>query len=262
MFKKILAVILAAIDAGLLALIIVGAVSANKAEGSPDPDKPGTVVTDKVTEPVTEIPTTEPPATEPPATEPPATEPPATEPPATEPPATEPPETEPPATEAPASEFPDSKKMSTSDCPQEGDLEGLDISEEGKFVWSGLSDKAVRISSFKAVRGGWKCYMIDNLYSEDGSDVYFCNVEISGTEEETAVTLHWMYWYDELSGIEEDDVEDYVFSGKWSGGRINASGDYASVEIRSFRLDGEREFAVGRMEWGDGAVGIFALVRP
>ena len=257
MVKKLLIAIIAAIDIALLVLIIIGAVDAKKAAGSPEPSRPA--VTQKADDTGRPGPATEPPATEPPATEPPATEPPATEPPATEPPATEPPATEPPETKP---EYPASKEVSVDGCPEEGDLEGLELNDKNRLVWTGLTENAVKISSFKAVKGGWKCYMIEDVNDPDDDLIYFCNLNISGSSDSAKVTIRWMYWYDGESGLEEDEAEDYVYEGGWKSGKLTASDGKFEIEIKSFRLENGREYAVGTIDWGDGAVGVFALVRP
>ena len=242
MVKKLLIAIIAAIDIALLVLIIIGAVDAKKAAGSPEPSRPA--VTQKADDTGRPGPATEPPATEPPATEPPATEPPATEPPATEP------------------EYPASKEVSVDGCPEEGDLEGLELNDKNRLVWTGLTENAVKISSFKAVKGGWKCYMIEDVNDPDDDLIYFCNLNISGSSDSAKVTIRWMYWYDGESGLEEDEAEDYVYEGGWKSGKLTASDGKFEIEIKSFRLENGREYAVGTIDWGDGAVGVFALVRP
>ncbi|MBO4407100.1 MAG: hypothetical protein J5849_05300 [Clostridia bacterium] len=271
--KKALLVIMAVIDAVLLAVIILSAATGWRIAKPVVPEETQlhaggeTHGGAKLDGPETAVPPGSTKATVGPAEEPAETKRPVTEP-ETEP-KTEPetetriePETEPDTQAAP--EYPPYFDVSTHGDLTPEDLAGFRWSPDAGPYWEDLTPDAVRIADFDAVRGGWMAYVLDDPAMDVSTESVerVLNVEISGSADSADATFDWRDIYIESEEqVLVDSSPDSVFSGTWSDGRLEAFGP-GMITLRDFFYSGGREYAVGTMTWPDGVPAIIALVRP
>ena len=225
-----------------------------------DSDKDGSKTTEIMT--VTAAPETSAPDTE---TEPPETEPSETE--TKKPVETEPPETEPSETETvapPAEGHEDAlmkaAKYSTSARPTYDD-----------FVWcvgqygyqKEMPSNAKRITDPYELSGGWKCFIFYDM-KDKGTMREIDNVRIDVDDKgEITFTIDW-YEADYGDGPEDEtSLEDEVFKGKMTDGKLEVTG-ISYLVLDNFWYSSEfrdGQYAAGSIEAGDFDVYI-ALMRP
>lgn len=151
------------------------------------------------------------------------------------------------------------------------DLSTSERPELDDFMWyledvfhNGTPAGAAAINKFGYAAGGWKGLIVydpEDDFGENAAD--FFNATISGAADEVTITLDWylMIISGEEEIIDETDMEDTVFEGKWAKGGLWASGP-ATIHLTQFyELEG-REYAIGTVDIPDGVPAVMALVRP
>lgn len=252
--KKIITIILAVLNGLMFTIIIISLLSGwrigNTSEPSPTysvyTDPPQTETTAEPTQAQTEHKETTQKATKAPTTAKPAEKKP-----------TEAPE---PVTPKKKSPFPDSSTMSTNEKAGLRDSEGFSWKEG----WTYLSSNKQVINDFSALKGGWKAVMIsDPQNKREGMFTDYLNVEISGTDIDTVVTLKWRERLMSNSGGSVIDVSGYDsnLAGSFLGGEIEAVGS-GKITLTDFYYDNGKEFAEGKYIWTDGVEGYIGLIRP
>ena len=166
----------------------------------------------------------------------------------------------------------DDEKPSTSNEPDWEQFSTSDTPVIGEFDWyrddieaAGPSDSATMLYDFASAQGGWKAYILSEAPVEGAGQLeYLLNVYVSGIEADTEVVLDW-YWARNKATKDnwEDTKDDTVYSGSWrDGGVVADGGDAGRVSLTDFWVDGDTEYGVGYVDWGDGGIAIVALVRP
>ena len=147
--------------------------------------------------------------------------------------------------------------FSTSETPTLADFQWVT-----NDIYNGmLPDDLELLTDFEELRGGWKCYLIDEA-AYDTMMERLLNVFIGGTPEETDVTFDWFYAHNNAldEGYDEDDPPT-VFSGSWEDGEISALGP-GRVTLTDFWFDEGYEYGIGTFMWPDGVVATVLLARP
>ena len=131
-------------------------------------------------------------------------------------------------------------------------------------IYYGIPSGVNNIESVGQLNGGWKALIIYDPNNEnDAGAMEFLNVSLSGTAERLNLTLDWyqIFWANEGENIDETDMEDSIFSGKWESGGLWASGA-GTIRLTQFYELNRKQFAVGTMDTPDGTPALVALVRP
>ena len=139
------------------------------------------------------------------------------------------------------------------------------------FLWytedvfyDGVPTDAAIIDNVQYTMGGWKGIIIYDPDNKHGANAMeFLNVNISGTENNLSLTLDWylMFISGQGEGLDETDMEDTVFSGKWENGGLWASGAGTIRLTQFYELNG-KQYAIGTMDTPDGIPAFIGLVRP
>ena len=155
------------------------------------------------------------------------------------------------------------KNYSTNAYAQYADMGDTFLNGSSGFVWQNLTDKAVKLTDFSAVQGGWKAYIVSSPDDVEHSVTYLLNIPLSGTPEKVTVTLDWDYFYANYSGDEGHSNEaDSVYTGPWtSAGTVYAEGAGA-VSLFEFDEQDGKQYGLGTVFWPDNTYGAIALVRP
>ena len=167
-------------------------------------------------------------------------------------------------TQAPKPAYPSADEVSTDDYPSLGDVMDFRWSKSLGPYWNGLSQNAVGITDFSAVKGGWKAYLLDDPSGKHSTNTveHIANIRISGSESAAQITIDWyITFFGDESEEYDDNSPDTEFSGTWSGGEISALGT-GKITLSDFYYDNGREYAVGVYSWPDSTESIIALVRP
>ncbi len=153
----------------------------------------------------------------------------------------------------------------------EVDLSTSERPELDDFMWyleevfyDGVPAGAAAINQFGYAAGGWKGLIVYDPEDDSGGNAAdFFNATISGAADEVTLTLDWylMIISGEEDIIDETDMEDTVFEGKWAKGGLKASGPSIIHLTQFYALEG-REFAIGTVDIPDGVPTVIALVRP
>lgn len=157
---------------------------------------------------------------------------------------------------------PDSADYSTDEFGDYSDMGGTFLNGENGFSWTDLSDSITPLTDLSSVTGGWKAYIVSSPWELEKSVAYLMNINISGSEEEVTVTMHWHYfsvYSSGESGISEQP--DTFYTGTWQNGSLECYGD-GMITLDSFCFDQGKEYATGSIKWGDGTSGAIALIRP
>jgi hypothetical protein len=141
----------------------------------------------------------------------------------------------------------------------------------GDFIWysedvfyNGVPSGVNTIDNIGPLTGSWKAFIIydpDNTHNSSGME--FLNVAIAGTADNLSLTLDWyqVFWADAGESIDETDMEDSVFNGKWENGGLWASGP-GTIRLTQFYEQNGKQYAVGKIDTPDGIPAYIALVRP
>lgn len=131
-------------------------------------------------------------------------------------------------------------------------------------VYDGVPSDANIIDNIDPLTGSWKALIIYDPNNEyDAGAMEFLNVALAGTAESLSLTLDWyqIFWANDGESLDESDMEDTVFSGKWESGGLWASGA-GTIRLTQFYEQNGKQYAVGTMDTPDGIPALVALVRP
>ena len=155
-------------------------------------------------------------------------------------------------------------------------LSGLDYSTlerpaESDFGWyedvcdtGTLPENAEFITDGDQVIGSWKGYIYYDFRDLDGSSAdEYLNVTITVSGSDASLLLDWyqITWSGEEPTDESQD-DDTLFTGTWANGELHTDGNVPIHLLYFYRTDGRQQYAFGTMELSDGATGYIALVRP
>ena len=133
-----------------------------------------------------------------------------------------------------------------------------------EVAYDGLPSDANIIDNIGSLTGSWKALIIYDPNNEyDAGAMEFLNVSLTGTAESLTLTLDWyqIFLANEGESVDETDMEDSVFMGKWENGDLRASGPGTIHLAQFYELNG-KQYAVGTMDTPDGTPALMALVRP
>ena len=133
-----------------------------------------------------------------------------------------------------------------------------------EVAYDGLPSDANIIDNIGSLTGSWKALIIYDPNNEyDAGAMEFLNVSLTGTAESLTLTLDWyqIFLANEGESVDETDMEDSVFMGKWENGDLWASGPGTIHLAQFYELNG-KQYAVGTMDTPDGTPALMALVRP
>lgn len=150
--------------------------------------------------------------------------------------------------------------LSTEERPDSEDF--LWYTED--VLYNGVPSDVNTIGKVSPLIGGWKALILYDPNNEfDSNAIEFLNIELAGTEDDLRLTLDWylIYWSNEGESLDETGLEDTVFSGKWQGGSLWASGE-GTIRLTHFYEQNQYQYAVGTMDTPDGIPALIALVRP
>ena len=149
---------------------------------------------------------------------------------------------------------------STLERPSEADFGWYeDICDAGT-----LPDNAVFLTDGNEVIGSWKGYIYYDFRDLDGSSAdEYLNVTITVSGGDASLLLDWyqITWSGEEPTDESQD-EDTLFTGTWANGELHTDGNVPIHLLYFYRTDGAQQYAFGTLELSDGATGYIALVRP
>ena len=162
-------------------------------------------------------------------------------------------------------DFPAVEEVTTENAPTLADIQGFSWNKDKGAYWSIVEpEKSEELNVFKAIQGGWKAYFLDDpaMKRSEYAVEHLGNINISGSEKVTKVTVSWVYTFLGEQGEGHDDNSPAsTFYGVWSEGKIEATGS-GKITLSKFYYSGGREYAVGEMMWPDGVESAVALVRP
>lgn len=119
------------------------------------------------------------------------------------------------------------------------------------------------LTGFDQLLGGWKAYIIDDLYGQYGSGIErLCRVDFIGDTNGNRMTFNWSYVHNTKTDEGyNDNTPPTTFYGSMQNGRFYGSGA-GSIDMAAFYVLDGHEYAVGTLHWPDGALGTVFLVRP
>ena len=120
------------------------------------------------------------------------------------------------------------------------------------------------IDDISTCTGGWKALVIYNPTNKAGTYIReLDNFTILIADGKAEVIVDW-YLMDIDSGesYSEEDLEDTTFTGQVQDGEIYALAGDAAMTINRFWTDGEKQYATGMIDLGDGTYAYAGLVRP
>ena len=131
-------------------------------------------------------------------------------------------------------------------------------------LYNGVPVDNAPINRFYEATGGWKALIVydpDNTY--DANAMEFLNISVGGTEDDLNLTLDWylIFWSGEGNSVDETNMDDAVFNGKWENDGLWASGA-GTIRLTQFYSLGNKQYAIGTMDTPDGIPAFIALVRP
>ena len=120
------------------------------------------------------------------------------------------------------------------------------------------------IDDISTCTGGWKALVIYNPTNKAGTYIReLDNFTILIADGKAEVIVDW-YLMDIDTGesYSEEDLEDTTFTGQVQDGEIYALAGDAAMTINRFWTDGEKQYATGMIDLGDGTYAYAGLVRP
>ena len=150
-----------------------------------------------------------------------------------------------------------------ADRPAQGfvPLEAAGRPESDEFeAWKsqgGTPAGARTITDFGGIGGTWKGFI---LY--DGAEE-MVSFSVSGTEASLTFTVDWylIHYAGDGSWENEEDMEDTVYTGKWSDGVLTAEGT-GSFRIDSFYEADGKQYARGELTTPAGGTAAVGMMRP
>ena len=134
---------------------------------------------------------------------------------------------------------------------------------EGVFL-NGAPADAVFIEQYESVKGGWKGLIIYDPSNEHGMNgMELLNVAIDGTKEDASVAFdwYWAFWANEENGVDETEMDDVTYAGRWENGSLTGTGA-GTLRLAQFYEQNLKQYAVGTLDTPDGIPAFIALVRP
>lgn len=130
---------------------------------------------------------------------------------------------------------------------------------------NGVPDGVKRLTTLKDVQGSWKGLIYYDPYKTmDSEVVQVLNFSIYGTEDNLTIRLRYYGSYivaTDESIVEVDDPNGF-FNCKWiNGGGCRGTGP-GSIRITDFYQQGNKQYAIGRLDSPDGVPAYVAMVRP
>ena len=116
---------------------------------------------------------------------------------------------------------------------------------------------AAVLTDFGAVLGSWKGFIQYDTAEE------LVSFTLSPSQSGADLTVDWylIHYFGDGSWMNEEDMEDAVWSGSWSDGILTVSGA-VGITFRAFYEIGGQQFAVGEMMLADGSSAVVGMVRP
>ncbi|MGI5979242.1 MAG: hypothetical protein ACOX66_07045 [Oscillospiraceae bacterium] len=131
-------------------------------------------------------------------------------------------------------------------------------------AYNGVPAGVKPISNIASLTGGWKAFIHYDPNNEyDSAATEFLNISLAGTADSLSLTLDWyhIFWEGAGESIDETDMEDSVFNGKWENSGLWASGP-GTIRLTQFYEQNGKQYAVGTMDTPDGIPALVAMVRP
>ena len=150
--------------------------------------------------------------------------------------------------------------LSTTDRPDLSDF----LWYVDDVLYNGLPEKKTPLTEFEKVTGGWKALiMYDPDNEQDASAIQFLNINISGASANVKLTLDWylIFWANVGESVDETDLEDSSFTGRWENNGLWASGA-GTIRLTEFYSLNGNHYAVGIVDTPDGIPATIALTRP
>ena len=150
------------------------------------------------------------------------------------------------------------------------DYSTMDMSSPGDFLWvtqdiaHGTLPAGIDwLTGFDQLLGGWKAYIIDDLYGQYGSGMErLCRVNFIRDANGNGMTFNWVYVHDPKTGAGyNENTPPATFYGEMQSGRFYGLGA-GSIDMAAFYVLDGHEYAVGTLHWPDGILGTVFLVRP
>ncbi len=127
-----------------------------------------------------------------------------------------------------------------------------------------IPSDAQPLVDFREITGEWKGlirYETPDRKAVTASELL--NFTISGTDSKAEMLFDWylILYGGDGEWMNEEDMEDTVFSGSFSNGSLTVSGP-GTVRITAFYEYEDAQFAVGEMDAPDGSFAVIAMTRP
>lgn len=186
-----------------------------------------------------------------------------------------------PKEEEPSPELPQQEEQfppapaDSEDIPEKDetrvDLSTMERPDLEDFLWytedvyyNGVPTNANSIITMEFLTGSWKALIIYDPNNEyDAGAMEFLNIDLAGADGIVSLTFDWyqIFWANEGESLDETEMEDSVYNGKWEKGGLWASGAGTTHLTQFYELQG-KQYAVGTMDTPDGTPAFVALVRP
>lgn len=121
---------------------------------------------------------------------------------------------------------------------------------------------AVRVSDVQSITGDWKCLILYSPEADFSLQGFaFCNTTLSGDASAMTTTFKWNTFVFGGQTIDQRNEANAVFSGSYADGAVSMSGPGAFRLEYIYELDG-RQYAFGQYIPPDGESAMIAMVRP
>lgn len=167
----------------------------------------------------------------------------------------------------------DAPKTSAESHAQE--IKSADLPKEQRVTWEdfqwytegvfqkGIPEGVESINAFDAVKGSWKAFIAHdpkNEFAENALEILYVN--ISGDADSARLTARWYLYHNmnENKRINQEDMDDAVYEGKWENGGMWASGP-GTIRLTNFYKLNNTQYAIGTIDTVDGIPAFIALVR-
>ena len=120
------------------------------------------------------------------------------------------------------------------------------------------------LTDFREITGSWKGLL--RYSNPDLPDVVtseLVNFTVAGTSSDSSLTVDWylIWWSGDGEWLNEEDMDDTVFSGSFADGTLAVNGT-GNIRLTAFYEWQGSQYAAGELDAPDGSTAVVGMVRP
>lgn len=120
------------------------------------------------------------------------------------------------------------------------------------------------LTDFREITGSWKGLL--RYSTPDLPDVVtseLVNFTVAGTSSDSSLTVDWylIWWSGDGEWLNEEDMDDTVFSGSFTDGTLAVNGT-GNIRLTAFYEWQGSQYAAGELDAPDGSTAVVGMVRP